>query len=505
MYVDEICQVAINQDPQNVTSGTTTENLCERFFYVLQNANFNVQAVTDTNGNLIERYEYTPYGERTLFTRNWALEDMKDDGQAGIEDLNLLLTRYGDTTCPASRADLTGDGAIGGGDTNLLLICASGSSLPWSADPKAMRPVQESARGVSLTDAGDRQLLTVGLCDFGHQGLPHDREFNHAVENRHRTYWPHLSRWGQIDPTGYPDGMNGFEYERRAVTQARDPLGLVSSTVFLRFGRTKTRTFTTFSYSDKEDKWTTKGPTITEGSMVIERYGLKWTIEAPTTEAVGGKAVFKDRITSQVQPLGPGGQILSVTTSISVDKLWKVLGVSAQEARTRITGELPCVECRAVTMAVDYSVQMPKRSDLAKAVMSEAIGLLPGGKLGTTIAKKLATALSAAAIDKLTKPDDSYRTIGVAVLCADHTKTLYMFNLPVSKDVQNPVYRKPIDYEDPKTGSRAKVPYNNSSIKHVVSNITTRHLSTKVTADYGRHIWRTWYDNMNIVGDYDGP
>ena len=245
MYVDEICQVAINQDPQNVTSGTTTENLCERFFYVLQNANFNVQAVTDTNGNLIERYEYTPYGERTLFTRNWALEDMNDDGQAGMEDLNLLLLRNGDATCPASRADLNGDGAVGSGDINLLL-CAYDNSLPWSADPKAMRPVQESARGVSLTDAGDRQLLTVGLCDFGHQGLPHDREFNHAVENRRRTYWPHLMHFGQIDPgaesaltapgnsiTGsmaasnqYADGMDLYQYVESRPTIYVDPLGL---------------------------------------------------------------------------------------------------------------------------------------------------------------------------------------------------------------------------------------------------------------------------------------
>jgi RHS repeat-associated protein len=54
------------------------------------------------------------------------------------------------------------------------------------------------------------------LCDIGHQGLLHDKEFGPAatglVHNRRRTLNPLLGRFNQCDPLGYPDGMSGYEY-----------------------------------------------------------------------------------------------------------------------------------------------------------------------------------------------------------------------------------------------------------------------------------------------------
>ena len=62
-YVDELVQVAINDDP---TDGT--EQDCEQFYYALQNANFNVLGLIAETGEVVERYEYTPYGQRTVYT-----------------------------------------------------------------------------------------------------------------------------------------------------------------------------------------------------------------------------------------------------------------------------------------------------------------------------------------------------------------------------------------------------------------------------------------------------
>lgn len=67
-YVDELCQIAVNIDPNNASVGSTTENVAERFFYALQDANYNVLGVIGKGGYLAERYEYTPYGQRTVYS-----------------------------------------------------------------------------------------------------------------------------------------------------------------------------------------------------------------------------------------------------------------------------------------------------------------------------------------------------------------------------------------------------------------------------------------------------
>jgi hypothetical protein len=78
-YVDELVQVGLNQDPSNASTGTT-ENNCERFFWACQDANFNVVGLVSASGDLVERYEYTPYGRRTVFTHGWARGDFNGDG-----------------------------------------------------------------------------------------------------------------------------------------------------------------------------------------------------------------------------------------------------------------------------------------------------------------------------------------------------------------------------------------------------------------------------------------
>jgi hypothetical protein len=44
------------------------EDDCETAYYALQDANFNVLGLIDAGGELAERYEHTPYGQRTAFT-----------------------------------------------------------------------------------------------------------------------------------------------------------------------------------------------------------------------------------------------------------------------------------------------------------------------------------------------------------------------------------------------------------------------------------------------------
>jgi RHS repeat-associated protein len=60
-YIDELIQVAHNSDPADNTS-------CETAHLALHNANFNVMALIEaSSGAVAERYEYTPYGQRTVY------------------------------------------------------------------------------------------------------------------------------------------------------------------------------------------------------------------------------------------------------------------------------------------------------------------------------------------------------------------------------------------------------------------------------------------------------
>ena len=62
-YVDELVQTAVNTDP-------TADESCEVSYWACQDANWNVLGVVDSDGVLAERYEYTPYGQRTVYMRS---------------------------------------------------------------------------------------------------------------------------------------------------------------------------------------------------------------------------------------------------------------------------------------------------------------------------------------------------------------------------------------------------------------------------------------------------
>ena len=225
-YVDELVQIGINQDPSNATSGTATENVCERFFWVCQDANYNVLGVVSPHGDLVERYEYTPYGRRRVFTRGWILADIDGDGWVDGSQQGADYAIWDDESGanPASRADLNGDGVVNGADYTAL-VDADGDSVDdddlvrIESPHSFLSPVAGTSKGASL-------------CDIGHQGLIHDKEFG-LIYNRARYLHPTLGRFVNRDPKdsdkpggGYHDGMNLYEYVRSNPVGLNDPMGL---------------------------------------------------------------------------------------------------------------------------------------------------------------------------------------------------------------------------------------------------------------------------------------
>ncbi|QNN21540.1 RHS repeat-associated core domain-containing protein [Planctomycetales bacterium ZRK34] len=210
-YIDELVQIGVNQDPWNANSETDKENLCERFFYSIHDANYSVVAVLNSVGRVIERYEYDPYGQRHVFSHGWIKADFNDDGVVDDDDLAILNAQYGGG--PADYvADLNGTGSVDIGDLTQLSQ-NYGRQLPFND------PLVTYSRYSSFRDA-----TGFALNPIGHQGLFHDEELN-LIYNRARELHPRFGRFMQRDPMGYVDGMSMYSYLGGRVVSAMDPYG----------------------------------------------------------------------------------------------------------------------------------------------------------------------------------------------------------------------------------------------------------------------------------------
>jgi len=72
-YIDSLAQVANNADPGDATEGTGSQELCEDTYYPMQDQQFNVLALTDDAGDIVERYEYSLYGQRTVMNATYVV------------------------------------------------------------------------------------------------------------------------------------------------------------------------------------------------------------------------------------------------------------------------------------------------------------------------------------------------------------------------------------------------------------------------------------------------
>ncbi len=214
-YIDELLQIGINKDP-----ASAHEDNCEQFYWVLQDANFNVLGVLYQDGQMIERYEYTPYGQRTVYsTACFVLGDANGDGVVSADDTASVQANFGSTTSMFGDADCNG---VVDADDYASVTANFGRSVGALNDPLMMYPVLD---GKPVPAGGVDQAY--GLCDVGHQGLFYDKEFG-LYENRARMQHPTLGRFLQRDPTGYVDGMSLYEYVRSNPVRYADPTGRIT-------------------------------------------------------------------------------------------------------------------------------------------------------------------------------------------------------------------------------------------------------------------------------------
>ncbi|HNU46998.1 MAG TPA: RHS repeat-associated core domain-containing protein [Phycisphaerae bacterium] len=205
--------------------------------YVHQDANWNVIALTDLGGSVVERYVYEPYGQVTVYQET-AYGDRDADAPP--------LTRR----CSAKRRDaqrLAGEarGDVSRGDVDAADKGSVGTTCTGT--------VSGACRILDLDFDGDYDNDDATLFDslppglarhpgrpasgvafpFAHQGLYLDPELG-SYQNRARQYDPAKRRFMQRDPQTVKarcasearDGVNIYVYLRSNPGRFRDPTGL---------------------------------------------------------------------------------------------------------------------------------------------------------------------------------------------------------------------------------------------------------------------------------------
>ena len=120
-YIDELVWVGVNIDPDDPNE--SNGGACERWFWALHDVNYNVIGLTATVGSpvWVEQYEYTPYGERTVYSRNWLLADVDEDGDVDDDD-EWLSTAADAPLAGGGRRPPLGE-CVGHTSSTLLRFC----------------------------------------------------------------------------------------------------------------------------------------------------------------------------------------------------------------------------------------------------------------------------------------------------------------------------------------------------------------------------------------------
>ncbi len=169
-YVDELIQIASNDD---LLDGG--EQVCETKHWALSDASYCIIGLVDASGDLVERYEYTPYGERQVYV------------SAGSNDALAQTPRM------LSRRVVT-DGSI---------------EQPWGLNPFGFQGLlHEDATGLVHNRARSYHVRFGRFIQADPAGYPDGY-------SRYAAY--HVMR-GSVDPTGLDDTLTmrfdrAFEHE----------------------------------------------------------------------------------------------------------------------------------------------------------------------------------------------------------------------------------------------------------------------------------------------------
>jgi len=169
-YIDDAAIRGESTDLTNDGLGLTLE----KTRYYATDALFSTVALLDSDGDLLERVRYTPYGE----ARHWKAADLDGDGDVDDDDKDILWDAWGNSSDIADAAynadaDINRDGQVDAADDGVRLQSV-GAALPEGQISEVDNPIGYAGYVFSAADA------------------------TYLVRNR--CYEPDAGRWLERDP-----------------------------------------------------------------------------------------------------------------------------------------------------------------------------------------------------------------------------------------------------------------------------------------------------------------
>ena len=202
-YTDELLWIEVNGDPteSNDTNpdDQSGESTADARYFVHQDRNWNVVALSDADGDIVERYSYTPYGSFVVLMGD------SGDGELCSASLNSSVGN------PFAHQGLPFDQEKGSYQNrwreyiNWLQRFAQPDPLMRQETPFRNRSSSEDV--VLEQRIAARRLL-------GHTSRRYDQRCHSCGSSRR-------------DPLGIRDGLSPYQYERSNPTMHSDPSGLV--------------------------------------------------------------------------------------------------------------------------------------------------------------------------------------------------------------------------------------------------------------------------------------
>jgi len=186
----------------------------EEYLYYLKDLLGSVTALANSNGTVVERYVYDPYGKTAIINPRKTFGDVDEDGDADLADFATFQCCFSGAGTPHEAGcdlfDSDFDSDVDLDDYNAFLTVLSGEHWPMRLD--------RSAFGNPFMWTGQRYDAAVVLYHF-----------------LYRSCSPDLGRWLERDPLtslprtmdGYQDGMNIYQYVRSMPSVAVDPDGRI--------------------------------------------------------------------------------------------------------------------------------------------------------------------------------------------------------------------------------------------------------------------------------------
>lgn len=147
--------------------------------YACQDANFNLTAITDTSGNVVERYVFDPYGDRTIYDASWTVQSTSSYswpiGHQGLmldQECGLICNRERTLISPLGRFLQRDLPLLPGLDRESNGAAQLGVRTLQYRDGMNLYELERSAP-VSRTDASGRySALVICGCHGSFLGIP---------------------------------------------------------------------------------------------------------------------------------------------------------------------------------------------------------------------------------------------------------------------------------------------------------------------------------------------